>query len=125
MNTILDSQLRRPIVSHTPKTTLRLPQDIFDVWFKTNGPQKEAIEENLVDDVEDALESSDLEEVIAVELSDKLEIPRPSSSARKRELLKDNMEMLRKELSMLDTEDISESSDEEEDDFDDNSVDWF
>jgi hypothetical protein len=146
MSTIFDPQLRRPVVlTYTSKMTLlensllvkpssskSLPQAIFDVRFKTSAAPKEAIQESLVnalaviDGVEDALESSDIEEVIAVELSGELERrPRPSSSDVRRELLKDNMEMLFKALSTLDTEDFSESSDEEEDDFDDDSVVWF
>jgi hypothetical protein len=127
MSPISDSQFRPPMVSYTSKTTLRenslakpssskksLLQAIFDV---------EAIQDRLVDDVEDTLESSDNREDIEVALSDEPQRPR-ASSARRRELLKDNMEMLSKALSMLDTKDFSNSSDEEGD-FHDDSVDSY
>jgi hypothetical protein len=118
MSPISDSQFRSPMVSYTSKTTLpenslakpliskkSLLQAIFDV---------EAIQDQLVYDVEDTLESSGNRKDIEVALSDEPQRLQ-ASSARRRELLMDNMEMLSKALAMLDTEDFSNSSDEESD----------
>ena len=86
-------------------------------------PNKEAVQSSLDNalDIIDGVDLSDseCESDYEIELSDKPQRPTPNSAMR-RELLKDNMEMLSKALATIDMDDdddFSESSCEDHDDF--------